>query len=256
MSKITPDAILKRKGISQRIVALTTYDYPTARLLDEAGVDLLLVGDSLGMTILGHPDTTQVGIEDVIHHTKAVARGVRNALVATDLPIHTYDDAASAVINAARLIEVGANAVKLEGGQACFQQASAIIAGGIPLIGHIGMLPQHVHEEGGYRIKGKSASEREFLIAEALAVESAGAFAVVLELVHPPVAKEITSLIKIPTIGIGSGHECDGEIQVFHDLVGYFPWFRPKHVRPTADVAGEIRKAVAAYIDQVRGECQ
>ncbi|MGA8656768.1 MAG: 3-methyl-2-oxobutanoate hydroxymethyltransferase [Chthoniobacterales bacterium] len=254
MSKITPDTILKRKGTGQRIVALTTYDYPTARLLDEAAVDLLLVGDSLGMTILGHPDTTQVRIEDVIHHTKAVARGVRNALVATDLPIHTYDDAASAVVNAARLIEVGANAVKLEGGQACFQQASAIIAGGIPLIGHIGMLPQHVHEEGGYRIKGKTASEREFLIEEALAIESAGAFAVVLELVHPPVAREITSLIKIPTIGIGSGHECNGEIQVFHDLVGYFPWFRPKHVRPTADVAGEIRKAVAVYISQVRGE--
>jgi 3-methyl-2-oxobutanoate hydroxymethyltransferase len=253
MSKITPDTILKRKGTGQRIVALTTYDYPTARLLDEAGVDLLLVGDSLGMTILGHPDTTQVRIEDVVHHTKAVARGVRNALVATDLPIHTYDDAASAVVNAARLIEVGANAVKLEGGQACFQQASAIIAGGIPLIGHIGMLPQHVHEEGGYRIKGKTASEREFLIEEALAIESAGAFAVVLELVHPPVAREITSLIKIPTIGIGSGHECNGEIQVFHDLVGYFPWFRPKHVRPTADVAGEIRKAVAVYISQVRG---
>jgi 3-methyl-2-oxobutanoate hydroxymethyltransferase len=253
MSKITPDTILKRKGTGQRIVALTTYDYPTARLLDEAGVDLLLVGDSLGMTILGHPDTTQVRIEDVVHHTKAVARGVRNALVATDLPIRTYDDAASAVVNAARLIEVGANAVKLEGGQACFQQASAIIAGGIPLIGHIGMLPQHVHEEGGYRIKGKTASEREFLIEEALAIESVGAFAVVLELVHPPVAREITSLIKIPTIGIGSGHECNGEIQVFHDLVGYFPWFRPKHVRPTADVAGEIRKAVAVYISQVRG---
>jgi 3-methyl-2-oxobutanoate hydroxymethyltransferase len=252
MSKTTPEAILKRKGDSRRIVALTAYDYPTARLLDEVEVDLLLVGDSLGMMILGYPDTTQVQIEDVIHHTRAVARGVRNALVAADLPIHTYDDAESAVTNAARLIEAGANAVKLEGGQACFQQISAITAGGTPLIGHIGMLPQHVHEEGGYRIKGKTASEREFLLAEAFAVESAGAFAVVLELVHPPVAKEITSLVKIPTIGIGSGIECDGQIQVFHDLVGYFPWFRPKHVRPTADVAEEIRKAATAYISRVR----
>jgi len=254
MSKTTPDSIIKRKGTSKRIVALTAYDYPTARLLDEGGVDLLLVGDSLGMTILGHPDTTQVRMEDIIHHTKAVARGVANGLIAADLPIHSYDDAASAVLNAARLIEAGANAVKLEGGQSCHQQIKAITGEGLPLIGHIGMLPQHLHEEGGYRIKGKTAPEREFLLAEALAVESAGAFAVVLELVYPPVAKEITGLIKIPTVGIGSGQDCDGEIQVFHDLVGYFPWFKPKHVRPTADLAGEIGKAVAAYVERVRNE--
>lgn len=253
MSKITPDSILKGKGASKRIVALTAYDYPTARLLDEAGVDLLLVGDSLGMTILGYPDTTQVRIEDIIHHTKAVARGAKDALIAADLPIHTYDDAPSAVSNAARLIAAGANAVKLEGGQACFQQISAITAEGMPLIGHIGMLPQQVHEEGGYHIKGKTALEREFLLAEASAVESAGAFAVVLELVHAPVAKEITNVLKIPTIGIGSGQDCDGEIQVFHDLVGYFPWFKPKHIRPTADMAAEVKKGVAAYIDRVRG---
>ena len=254
MSKTTPDSILNRKGTSKRIVALTAYDYPTARLLDDGGIDLLLVGDSLGMTVLGHPDTTQVRLEDIIHHTKAVVRGVGNALIAADLPIHTYDDAASGVLNAVRLIEAGANAVKLEGGQACFQQMKAITAEGVPLIGHIGMLPQQVREEGGYRIKGKTAPEREFLLAEALAVEAAGAFAVVLELVYPPVAQEITSLVKIPTIGIGSGQDCDGEIQVFHDLVGYFPWFKPKHVQPTGDVAGEIAKAVAAYIDRVRSE--
>ena len=253
MNKITPDTIRSRKGTGRRISALTAYDFATARILDEAGLDLLLVGDSLGMTILGYSDTTHVQIEDVLHHTRAVARGVSAALIAADLPIHSYDSPELAVQSAGRLIDAGALAVKLEGGQACAAQIGAITGAQIPFIGHIGMLPQHVREEGGYRTKGRTPDERSFLLDEAKVIEENGAFAMVLELVHPPVAAEITETVSIPTIGIGSGAECDGQILVFHDLVGYFPWFKPKHANPQGDVAGEIRKAVKAYIDRIGG---
>jgi 3-methyl-2-oxobutanoate hydroxymethyltransferase len=235
-------------------VALTAYDYPTARILDEAGIDLLLVGDSLGMTVLGYPDTTHVQLEEVIHHTRAVARGTSAALLVADLPIHSYDDADQAVASSKRLIEAGAHAVKLEGGQACTAQIRAITAAGIPFVGHIGMLPQHVHEEGGYRIKGRTAEQQKFLLDDARAVEESGGFAVVLELIDPVAAAEITRAVSIPTIGIGSGTGCDGQILVFHDLVGYFPWFRPKHAKAEGDVAGEIRKAARAYIERTRAK--
>jgi 3-methyl-2-oxobutanoate hydroxymethyltransferase len=233
---------------------LTAYDYPTAKLLEEVGIDLLLVGDSLGMLVLGYPDTTQVKLEDVIHHTRAVARGTSSALLVADLPIHSYDNADLAVASSKRLIEAGAQAVKLEGGEACSAQIRAITAAGIPFVGHIGMLPQHVLEEGGYRIKGRTAEQRKALLNDASAVEEKGGFAIVLELIDPPVAAEITRTISIPTIGIGSGGECDGQILVFHDLVGYFPWFKPKHVKAESDVAGEIRKAAHAYIKRLRGD--
>ena len=235
-------------------MALTAYDYPTARILDEAGIDLLLVGDSLGMTVLGYPDTTHVQLEEVIHHTRAVARGTSAALLVADLPIHSYDDADQAVASSKRLIEAGAHAVKLEGGQACSAQIRAITAAGIPFVGHIGMLPQHVHEEGGYRIKGRTAEQQKFLLDDARAVEESGGFAVVLELIDPVAAAEITRAVSIPTIGIGSGTGCDGQILVFHDLVGYFPWFRPKHAKVEGDVAGEIRKAARAYIERTRAK--
>jgi 3-methyl-2-oxobutanoate hydroxymethyltransferase len=235
-------------------VALTAYDYPTARILDEAGIDLLLVGDSLGMTVFGYPDTTHVQLDEVIHHTRAVARGTSAALLVADLPIHSYDDADQAVASSKRLIEAGAHAVKLEGGQACSAQIRAITAAGIPFVGHIGMLPQHVHEEGGYRIKGRTAEQQKFLLDDARVVEESGGFAVVLELIDPVAAAEITRAISIPTIGIGSGSGCDGQILVFHDLVGYFPWFRPKHAKAEGDVAGEIRKAARAYIERTRAK--
>ncbi|MBV8640522.1 MAG: 3-methyl-2-oxobutanoate hydroxymethyltransferase [Verrucomicrobia bacterium] len=221
-------------------------------MLDEAGIDLLLVGDSLGMTVLGYPDTTHVQLEEVIHHTRAVARGTSAALLVADLPIHSYDDADQAVASSKRLIDAGAHAVKLEGGQACSAQIRAITTAGIPFVGHIGMLPQHVREEGGYRIKGRTAEQRKFLLDDARAVEESGGFAVVLELIDPVAAAEITRAVSIPTIGIGSGTGCDGQILVFHDLVGYFPWFRPKHVKAEGDVAGEIRKAARAYIERTR----
>jgi len=252
VNKITPETIRSSKRIHHGIVALTAYDYPTARILDEAGIDLLLVGDSLGMTVLGHPDTTHVQLEEVIHHTRAVARGTSAALLVADLPIHSYDDADQAVASSKRLIDAGAHAVKLEGGQACSAQIRAITTAGIPFVGHIGMLPQHVREEGGYRIKGRTAEQRKFLLDDARAVEESGGFAVVLELIDPVVAAEITRAVSIPTIGIGSGAGCDGQILVFHDLVGYFPWFRPKHVKAEGDVAGEIRKAARAYIERTR----
>jgi 3-methyl-2-oxobutanoate hydroxymethyltransferase len=254
VNKITPDTIRSWKRTHHGIVALTAYDYPTARILDEAGIDLLLVGDSLGMTVLGYPDTTHVQLEEVIHHTRAVARGTSSALLVADLPIHSYDDADQAVSSSKQLIDAGAHAVKLEGGQARSAQIQAITAAGIPFVGHIGMLPQRVREEGGYRIKGRTAEQRKFLLDDARVVEESGGFAVVLELIDPLAAAEITRAVSIPTIGIGSGAGCDGQILVFHDLVGYFPWFRPKHAKAEGDVAGEIRKAARAYIERTRAK--
>jgi 3-methyl-2-oxobutanoate hydroxymethyltransferase len=203
--------------------------------------------------MLGYSDTTHVQIEDILHHTRAVARGASTALIVADLPIHTYDTPELAVRSAGRLVDAGAHAVKLEGGQACSAQIRAITEARIPFVGHIGMLPQHVREEGGYRRKGRTAEERVFLLEEARVIEENGGFALVLELVDRLVAAEITRSISIPTIGIGSGTECDGQILVFHDLVGYFPWFKPKHAKPEGDVAGEIRKAARAYIERTRG---
>jgi 3-methyl-2-oxobutanoate hydroxymethyltransferase len=250
--KITPGLIRSRKGSNQPIAALTAYDYPIAKLLDEAGIDLLLVGDSVGTTVLGYPDTTHVRLEEIIHHVRPVARAVSHAVIVADLPIDTYTTPELAVASARRLIEAGAEAVKLEGGQACFAQIQAITNAGIPFLGHIGMLPQHVLEEGGYKIKGKTPEQREFLLKEAKAVEEAGGFAVVLELVKSDVAAEIRKAVSIPTIGIGAGQDCDGQILVTHDLIGFFPWFTPKHVKPEANVGEAIRKAAKAYIERVR----
>lgn len=249
--KVTADRLKAWKGRPEKIAALTAYDYPMARLLDEAGVDLILVGDSLGMVILGYPDTTLVKLEDVVHHTRAVARGIRRGLLASDLPIGTYLDPRQALESARQLVAAGAAAVKLEGGQSQTEQIRAITGAGIPLVGHIGMLPQHVREEGGYRIKGRTEAESEFLVREAEAVVAAGACAVVLELVVPAVAERITRAITIPTIGIGSGPNCDGQILVVHDLVGLFPWFTPKHIRPAGDVAGEIRRAASGFVENL-----
>src|ERR1700751_21167 len=246
VNRITPEIVRRAKG--KGVTAVTAYDYPTARLLDEAGVEVLLVGDSLGMVVLGLPDTTGVVLDDILHHVRAVGRGVSRSLVVADLPINTYNRPHEAVANARRLVDAGAHAVKLEGGQSEQEQIRAITESGIAVVGHIGMLPQHIREEGGYHLKGKTEVEKQFLLDEATAVEAAGAFAVVLELVRPGVAGEITRTISIPTIGIGSGSECDGQILVFHDLVGYSPWFVPRHVRPQAKVGKEIIRAAKAFI--------
>ncbi len=240
------------KARGERITALTAYDYPTARLLDESGIDIILVGDSLGMVVLGYEDTTEVTLEDIVHHTRAVARGVKRALVVADLPIHTYDTPARAVESARSLVQAGAQGVKLEGGLSHVPQIEALRAEGIPLMAHIGMLPQSVRLEGGYKLKGRTAAEADALMHDARAVEAAGAFAVVLEIVKAEVARQISEVISIPTIGIGSGEHCDGQILVTHDLIGLFPWFTPKFVSPEARVADEIRKAAAAFIERTK----
>jgi 3-methyl-2-oxobutanoate hydroxymethyltransferase len=240
------------KARGGKITALTAYDYPTARLLDESGIDIILVGDSVGMVVLGYQDTTQVTLEEMLHHTRAAARGVKNALLVGDMPIHTFDTPEEAVATAKKFLDAGAQAVKLEGGASHARHIEAITDAGIPFMGHIGMLPQHVREEGGYKVKGRSQSEAETLIADARAVEKAGAFSVVLEIVVAKIAAQITDAISIPTIGIGSGENCDGQILVTHDLIGLFPWFTPKFVSPEARVAEEIRKAARAFIERTR----
>jgi 3-methyl-2-oxobutanoate hydroxymethyltransferase len=246
-SKFTVETIRAMKTRGEKIAALTAYDYPMAKLLDEAGVPLLLVGDSLGMVVLGYPDTTHVTMAEMEHHIRAAARAKTNALLGGDLPFKSYETISDAVANAKKLTAAGAEFVKAEGGREILPQVKAIIAVGIPFCGHLGMLPQHVLEEGGYHIKGKKDAEHQALIGDAKALADAGAFAIVLELVTPPVAKEISSLISIPTIGIGSGPDCDGQILVTPDLIGTFPWFTPRFVKPKADGAAEIKSAVAGW---------
>ncbi|YCM44383.1 3-methyl-2-oxobutanoate hydroxymethyltransferase [Verrucomicrobiaceae bacterium 227] len=245
--------ITAKKGQAP-VSALTAYDYSTARLLDEAGVDILLVGDSLGMVVLGYPDTTHVTLEHMRHHIEAVARGTKNALVVGDLPIHTYATEAEAINNAQRLVQSGAQAVKLEGGVRQAPKVRAIVETGIPVMGHLGMLPQRVREEGGYKKKGRTEAEITSLIEGALALQEAGAFAIVLESIIPKAAKKITDSIDIPTIGIGCGvGTCDGEIAVITDVIGSYPWFVPPFATPRANVAGEITKAVKGYLDALSG---
>lgn len=241
-----------RKG-GDRIAALTAYDYPTARLLDEAGVDLLLVGDSLGMVVLGFPDTTHVTLDHMRHHVAAVARARPGALILGDLPIGTYPDPETALTHARQLIEAGAGAVKLEGGVRQAEKVRAITNAGIPVCGHLGMLPQRVLEEGGYHKKGRTPEQVEALHEGADALVRAGVFAIVLESVVPEVAAELTTILPVPTIGIGCGETtCDGEVAVVTDLLGSYPWFVPPFARPEADVASAIRAAAASYVKRIR----
>ncbi len=243
----------RRKRPAPPIAVLTACDYPTARLLDESEIDLILVGDSLGMVALGYPDTTHVTMADMLHHCRAVARGVEQTITVGDLPCGSFASPALAVQNARALRDTGMRAVKLEGGRSHEAQVAAIVGDGIPVMAHIGMLPQRVNEEGGYKIKGRTREQIDLLIADARAVEAAGAFAVVLEIVTAEAAAEISDAIGIPTIGIGSGAPCDGQVLVSHDLFGAFPWFTPKFARPEGDVAGEIRRAVEAFVRRTRG---
>ena len=245
VTKVTADMIRRMKG--QKVPALTAYDYPMAKLLDEIGIPLILVGDSLGMVVLGYPDTTQVTMAEMEHHVRAAARAQPLALLAADLPYGSYETAESAVTHAKRLVAAGAEAVKAEGGRRILNQARAIIDAGIPFMGHLGMLPQSVREEGGYHVKSKVASEREALLADAQALAQAGAFALVLELVAPAVAKELMQRIPVPTIGIGSGPDCDGQILVTTDLLGTFPWFTPKFVKPRLNAADQMRAAIEEW---------
>ena len=245
--KVTADAIRSMKARGEKIAALTAYDFPTTRLLDETGIPFIHVGDTVGMIMLGYPDTTLVTMEDMEHHVRAAARAKPNALLAADLPYRSYETVEDAVANSRRLVAAGAEAVKAEGGRSIIEQVRAIVGAGIPYCGHLGMLPQHVREEGGYKIKGRTEDQREALLADAQALADAGAFALVLEIVTPPVAREITERIPIPTIGIGSGPHCDGQILVTNDLIGTFPWFTPKFVKPELNGAEQIRAAVQRW---------
>jgi len=246
--KITPATLRAMKQRGEKIAALTAYDYPMAKLLDECGVPLLLVGDSLGMVVLGYPNTTLVSMAEMEHHTRAAARAKTNALLGADMPFHSYETPEQAVANARRLIDAGAEYVKAEGGQDILPQIRAIIAAGIPFIGHLGMLPQHVLEEGGkYRIKGRDDVGHAKLLADAATLAEAGAFAVVLELVVPLVAQEITAQFPFATIGIGSGPDCDGQILVTPDLLGTYPWFTPKFVQPKLQAAVQMRTAIQEW---------
>ena len=247
-------ALRHRKG-GRPISALTAYDYPTARLLDESAVDLLLVGDSLGMVVLGLPDTTQVTLAQMVHHVAAVARAKPQALVVGDLPIHTYNTPDDALATARELVAAGAEAVKLEGGVEQAAQVRAITAAGIPVIGHLGMLPQRVVEEGGYRKKGRTPDQIEAILAGAHALIAAGVSAIVLESVVPEVARAVTQASEVPTIGIGCGNgTCDGEVAVVTDLLGSFPWFVPPFAKPEADLAAIIRDAASKYVARVSAD--
>jgi len=246
-AKITVDAIRVMKARGEKITALTAYDFPMTKLLDEAGIPLILVGDSLGMVVLGYPDTTHVTMAEMEHHVLAAARARPRALLGADMPYRSYSSIGTAVKNAKRLAAAGAEFVKAEGGRKILPQVRSIVSAGIPFCGHLGMLPQSVLEEGGYHVKGRNEAEAQALLADAKALAEAGAFAIVLELVTPPVAGEITTRISIPTIGIGSGDGCDGQILVTHDLVGMFPWFTPRFVKPRRRVGAEIKTAAAAW---------
>ncbi len=240
-------AIASCKGV-RPVSQLTAYDYPTARLLDEAGIDMLLVGDSLGMMVLGFPDTTSVTLEHMLHHTAAVARGTSHALLIADMPIHTYDTPEQALHSARALIDAGAEAVKLEGGVDVEDRIRAITQAGIPVQAHIGLLPQHIKEDGGYRMRGKTEIEAHALLEDLAAVVHAGAFSVVIECTVPEVAARVTAASPIITIGIGAGHgTCDGEVQVIHDLIGAFPWFTPRFASQHADVAASLSAAATTW---------
>lgn len=244
--------LIERKSRGEKLAVLTAYDYPTARLLDEAGIDLVLVGDSLGMVVLGLPDTTGVDMDAMLHHAAAVRRAVKRAPVVVDLPAQSYEEPEQALHNAERLVQGGADAVKLEGGRSVIEQVRAITRAGIGYVGHIGMLPQSVKLDGGYKKKGKTEADAVRLLDDARALEDAGAAAIVLESIVPEVAARISQSVKIPTIGIGSGDGCDAQVLVTHDLIGAFPWFKPPFAQSRANVAEEITRAVRGFIDEVK----
>lgn len=252
--KNTTATFKKAKEEHKKLTMLTAYDYSFAKIMDEAGVDSILVGDSVGMVCLGYEDTLPVTMEDMIHHTAAVARGAKNALVVADMPFMSYQTSVyDAVTNAGRLIKEGhAQAVKLEGGFEVVEQIKAIVAASIPVVAHLGLTPQSVNAFGGFKVQGKSEAAAQKLLDEARAVEEAGAFAVVLECVPEKLAAKISETISIPTIGIGAGAGCDGQVLVYQDMLGLFSDFTPKFVKKFANVGEIVRGAFEGYIKEVQ----
>jgi len=252
--RVTINDIKDMKRRKEKIPMLTAYDYVTAKIVDEADVPLILVGDTLGMVILGYESTIPVTMEEMIHHTKAVVRGVKKSLIIGDMPFMTYHVTVSdALYNAARFIqEGGAQAVKLEGGEIVAEKVTRIVECGIPVMGHIGLTPQSVYQLGGFKVRGKAAEEAKKLLNDARILEEAGAFAIVLECTPAPLSKLITEKLSIPTIGIGAGPDCDGQVQVVSDILGLYTEFVPKHTKQYARLAGEIRTAVSSYVSEVK----
>ncbi|MTI83298.1 MAG: 3-methyl-2-oxobutanoate hydroxymethyltransferase [Firmicutes bacterium] len=252
-SKVTTAVFKTKKSEGRPISMLTAYDYPLAQLVDEAGIDAILVGDSLGNVVLGYDSTIPVTMDDMIHHVKAVTRGVNRAMVVADMPFLSYHvSTADAIRNAGRLMqEAGAQAVKLEGGQEVAGTIKAITDAGIPVMGHLGLTPQSVHQMGGYKVQGKDEKAAQKLLADARAVEEAGAFSLVLECVPSPLAKLITSKLGIATIGIGAGADCDGQVLVAHDLIGLVGGFSPKFAKRYINVREDIKGAMQTFRQEV-----
>ena len=252
--KNTISTIKEQKKNGEKISMLTAYDYSTAKLMDEAGINTILVGDSLGMTMLGYEDTISVTMEDMISHTAAVARGAKNAFVIADMPFMSYQTSVyDAVVNAGRLMKEGrANAVKLEGGVSVCPQIKAITEASIPVVAHLGMTPQSVNVFGGFRVQGRDEAAALKLISDALEIEKAGACMVVLECVPCRLAKYISEILTIPTIGIGAGNGCDGQVLVYQDMLGMYPDFTPKFVKKFADVGTVMKEAFAEYISEIQ----
>ena len=252
--RITINQLMKMKQTGEKFCMLTAYDYSTARLVDEAGVPLILVGDSLGMVMLGYESTIPVTMDEMIHHTKAVSRGTKNSLVVGDMPFMTYHTSIEdALRNAGRFLqEGGAQAVKLEGGETVTEKVRHIVASGIPVMGHLGYTPQSTHQLGGPKAVGKSAEAAAQLLRDARALEEAGVFSIVLELVPAPLAKLVTEKVNVPTIGIGAGKDCDGQVQVTNDLLGLFSDFVPKHAKQYAKLRDVIKSAITDYMTEVK----
>ena len=252
--KVTVPGIMAMKEQDKKITMLTAYDTPFARILDQTGVDILLVGDSVGSVVAGYPNTLPVTIDEMIYHTRAVVRGVERSLVVIDMPFMSYQiNIEDAKRNAGRMIkESGAEAVKLEGGVNMKETIEAIVAIDIPVMGHIGLTPQSVHQMGGFKVQGKVEEQKQKIIADAVAVEEAGAFSVVLECIPTELAQEITEQLSIPTIGIGAGVHCDGQVLVIHDLLGLLGDFRPKFVKSYVDLRAVISQAVEEFMQEVK----
>lgn len=252
--KNTVATLQQQKLDGDKITMLTAYDYSTAKLVDECGVNTILVGDSLGMVMLGYEDTLSVTMEDMIHHTAAVTRGAKNALVVGDMPFMSYQTSVyDAVVNAGRLMKEGrCQAVKLEGGASVCPQIKAITEASIPVVAHIGLTPQSVNAFGGFKVQGKSESDARRLIEEAKAVEAAGAFAIVLECIPAKLAKLITESVSIPTIGIGAGADCDGQVLVYQDMLALFSDFKPKFVKHFANAGEVMKRGFTEYIKEVK----
>jgi 3-methyl-2-oxobutanoate hydroxymethyltransferase len=252
--RIMPDQISAMKQQGKRIPMLTAYDYAMAAMLDAAGVPILLVGDSLGMVMLGYETTLPVTLDDIIHHARAVVRGAKQALIVADMPFMSFQVSREVALRSAgRLMQEGdVQAVKLEGGRRVAESIRAIVEAGIPVMGHLGMTPQSVNAFGGFKVQGRSEAAARAMMTDALALEEAGVFAIVLELVPAPLAALITERLSVPTIGIGAGPHCDGEVQVIHDLLGLFPDFTPRHAKHFAELGTEIQEVARSYMAEVQ----